>query len=148
MKETTANIKLMACDSRKITTQDLLNMNLPSEMDLIYIDGGHSVETVMADWQTARKLMMGDNTAVVFDDYFPEMPFVGCKVVVDGIDRTVYDVKIHPTVDDYTHPWGRLRTQLALVTKRSKATPGQVPGAAPTYKNEWAADIVHKVTGR
>jgi len=28
----------------------------------------------------------------MFDDYFPEMSFVGCKVVVDGIDRTRYDV--------------------------------------------------------
>jgi predicted O-methyltransferase YrrM len=146
LNETKANIKLTACDSRE-GVATLNTSGMPDTLDLIYIDGGHSIETVTADWETAQQLMH-DDTAVVFDDYFPEMPFVGCKVVVDGIDRTIYDVKINPIYDDYTHPWGRLRTQLALVTKKSNIVPVPEPGVAPTYKNEWAADIVHKVTGR
>jgi predicted O-methyltransferase YrrM len=151
LKDTNANIKLTACDSRNLNVPEAdpdcyVAPQLPP-MDLIFIDGGHSIETVMADWKTAQKLMHAD-TAVVFDDYFQETPFVGCKVIVDEIDRALYDVKIHPTVDDYAHPWGRLRTQLALVTKRSNLLPIPEPGVAPMYKNQWAADIMQKVAGR
>ena len=107
--------------------------DIDANSDLI---GGHSIKTVRADWKMAQQLMH-DDTAVVFDDYFPEMPFIGCKVVVDGIDRALYDVQINPVHDDYAHPWGRLRTQLALVTKHKERAP-----------NDWAGPLLKKVIGR
>jgi hypothetical protein len=140
--ETKADIHLKATDSNRYSDQVCSGEHAPGKMDLIYIDGGHSIETVKADWNTAQKLMH-DGTAVVFDDYFVETPFIGCKVVVDSIDHDVYDVKINPIYDDYAHPWGRLRTQLALV-KRKTAIEVQ-----PEHtRNDWAEAILKKVIGR
>ena len=86
--------------------------------DLIYIDGGHSLDTVAADWENAKN-MMTPESVVIFDDYFDEIPWIGCKVLIDGLNRHIYDVKLGYCVDDYSHPFGRLRTRLAIVTHRS-----------------------------
>lgn len=42
-------------------------------VDLIFIDGGHSVETIQADWEYARKAIKPGGV-VVFDDYYEDMP--------------------------------------------------------------------------
>jgi len=86
--------------------------------DLIYIDGGHSLDTVAADWENAKK-MMTPESVVIFDDYFDEIPWIGCKVLVDGLNRHIYNVTLCSEVDDYQHPFGRLRTRLAIVTHRN-----------------------------
>jgi hypothetical protein len=65
-------------------------------MDLIFIDGGHSQETVLSDW-TSVAPMVSDTTSVFFDDY----PNFGVGPVVDQIDRKVWDVTIFPTVDRF-----------------------------------------------
>jgi len=132
--ETEADITLVAFNSK-------LLHDIPAEerlkMDLIFIDGGHSLETVASDWEFA-KTSMHEKTVVVLDDYFPELPFIGAKNVVDNIDRSVFDVKIMPEIDDYTHPFGRLRTQLVIVRFKKPAT--VKPIAKP-----WAKDILMKV---
>jgi predicted O-methyltransferase YrrM len=64
-------------------------------MDLIFIDGGHSYETVKSDWENSKALMQ-DKTAVFFHNY----DFTGVKKAVDGIFREEYLVEIiHPPAD-------------------------------------------------
>jgi hypothetical protein len=58
---------------------------------------------------------MKPGTVVFFDDYLPEMPFIGCKFILDEIDKTKYDVEVMPDIDDYPKPWGKLRSQLLAV---------------------------------
>lgn len=65
-------------------------------MDFIFIDGGHSYETVLSDWESVEP-MIGEKTTVFFDDY----PNFGIGPVVDAIDRTKWDVTICPTVDRF-----------------------------------------------
>lgn len=132
--ETAADITLVAIDSKRI--HDVLPEHR-MKMDLIFIDGGHSLETVSSDWEFA-KTSMHEKTVVVLDDYFPELPFIGAKNVVDNIDRSVFDVKIMPEIDDYSHPFGRLRTQLVIVRFRQPETVR--PIAKP-----WAKDVLGKV---
>jgi len=132
--ETAADITLVAFDSK-------LLHEVPAEkrmkMDLIFIDGGHSLETVASDWEFAKS-SMHEKTVVVLDDYFPELPFIGAKNVVDNIDRSVFDVKILPEIDDYSHPFGRLRTQLVVVRFRQ-------PETAKPIAKPWAKDVLSKV---
>jgi FkbM family methyltransferase len=107
---TSAKVKLFKGDTKK--TLPIMDQ-LPS-MDLIYIDGGHSMETIRNDWYYASKLMK-PSTVVIFDDYYPELPFLGCKFLLDEIDKMKYDTEILPFFDDYPKEWGRLRTQLLAV---------------------------------
>ena len=134
--ETQAAITLITMDSN-----DLPRSSPESwpKMDFVYIDGGHRVETVANDWKFVQTLMH-EGTVVVFDDVFEELPFIGAKITVNTIDRTKYDVKISNEVDDYTHPWGRLRTRLAVVKLKRPDEPRAV--------KPWAKDILTKVIGR
>ncbi len=74
------------------------------KMDLIFIDGGHSYETVNNDWENSKTLIH-ERTAIFFHNY----NFSGVKRLVDSIYREEYRVKIiHPPSDCDT----------AFVTKR------------------------------
>jgi len=60
------------------------------KMDFIYIDGGHSYDTVKSDWENAEKLLHS-KTIVVFDDYDQD----GVAKVVNTLKER-YSVKIVP----------------------------------------------------
>lgn len=77
-------------------------------MDLVFIDGGHSEETVASDWRNVQGLLHRQSV-VFFDDY----PNFGIPPVVDSIDRRRWDVQIMPREDVYP------------VNPRFGATPGQ-----------------------
>ena len=70
-----------------------LTMNI--KPDFIFIDGGHSFETVESDWNYVKQ-MMHDETVVVFDDYLSACEDLrwGCNRVVDsleGYEREILD---------------------------------------------------------
>jgi predicted O-methyltransferase YrrM len=85
------NIHLYAGD----TTKTLVDADIP-KMNLIFIDGGHSFETVTADWRNVERLV-GDETVILFDDY----PNWGIGPVVDSIDRSHWSVEILPVRDHF-----------------------------------------------
>jgi len=88
------------------------------KMDLIFIDGGHKVETIQNDWKYARELMH-DETVVVFDDYYHKHDNVGCKTVVEAIDPSKYNVQILKPRDRVVTPWRRiLEINFVRVIKR------------------------------
>jgi hypothetical protein len=70
-----------------------LKLSLP-KMDLVFIDGGHSFETVTSDWINVQHFLH-EKSVVFFDDY----PHWGVGPVVDSIDRNKWDVDILPTED-------------------------------------------------
>lgn len=60
-----------------------------SPVDLVFIDGGHSYETVRADWTNCARLAH-PGTVIFFDDY----PLWGVGPAVDEIDRAVWNVEV------------------------------------------------------
>lgn len=48
-------------------------LNPELKADLIYIDGGHAVETIRSDFENAKK-MVKPGGVIVFDDYYVDMP--------------------------------------------------------------------------
>ena len=65
-------------------------------MDLVFIDGGHSEETVASDWENVKHLLH-EKSVVFFDDY----PNWGVGPVVDGIDSGLWDIEIMGIEDEF-----------------------------------------------
>jgi predicted O-methyltransferase YrrM len=96
-------------------TQDTLPKvisKLP-KMDFIFIDGGHSIETIKSDWQYVKRVM-NEDTIVIFDDYW-NIDNSGCKEVIEGIDKTKFKVTILPIQDKFKKKWGILKINFVKV---------------------------------
>lgn len=107
---------LVAGDTRKTLPEAARTL---APMDLIFIDGGHSYETVLSDW-TSLQPLISDTTSVIFDDY----PNFGIGPVVDHIDRMAWDVIIYPAADrfDIKDPsFGSDRSKTTLEVQLARA---------------------------
>jgi predicted O-methyltransferase YrrM len=102
-------------------TTDTLPKAVPAlpQMDFIFIDGGHSIETIANDWEWCRKLMRAD-TVVVFDDYYFDRDDVGAKAVIEKIDPSLYSVEILPIRDRFKKEWGVLSINFVRVFKKPR----------------------------
>ena len=85
------------------------------KMDFVFIDGGHSIETIKNDWEYTQQVM-DNHTIVIFDDYWNKED-AGCKKVVKSIDRNKFEVKILPTQDKFKKEWGTLKINFVQVEK-------------------------------
>lgn len=115
LEKTGANIYLFKGDTKE-TLPKVIN-NLP-KMDLVFIDGGHSIPTIKNDWEQVKKIM-DDKTIVIFDDYYHKRDDVGCKKIIEGIDANSYKVSILPIKDTFKTRWGFLEISFVQVKKRS-----------------------------
>ena len=59
------------------------------KVDLIFIDGGHRLDTIKNDWYKSIKFQK--NTIIIFDDYYLDNEKIirnfGCNLVVNKIDE-------------------------------------------------------------
>ena len=55
-------------------------------IDFVFIDGGHSVETIASDWGHIKHLMDRE-TVVIFDDYYENRNDFGCKDLIDSLEK-------------------------------------------------------------
>jgi predicted O-methyltransferase YrrM len=85
-------------------------------MDLIFIDGGHSYETVSNDWHYCQQLMHS-GTVVFLDDYWSRSD-AGTDRVVAAIDRERYEVEVLDPEDTFKKDWGLLRVRFVRVRLR------------------------------
>ncbi len=109
---------LVAGDTTKTIPAMITHLPL---MDLIFIDGGHSYETVHADWNNIQPIIHA-NTVVLFDDY----PNFGVKPLIDHLDTSQWRVQVFPTTDhlragDFNsgNPPAVLRFQIVQVTRQN-----------------------------
>ncbi len=117
LQTTKANIHLYKGNTLKTLSEAVGKI---PKMDFIFIDGGHSVETIASDWKYVQELMHKD-TVVIFDDYWRNRTDAGCKAVVDAIDHNQFNVEILPEIDRFNNPdFGNLEISFAKVTQSNK----------------------------
>jgi hypothetical protein len=83
--------------------------------DFIYIDGGHSIETIQNDWNYSEKLLAPDGLAI-FDDYYLNDENRGAKSLIDDLlrdDRFV--VRFFPMTEDIIED---IQITMVAVTRR------------------------------
>lgn len=71
------------------TRETLANFNEP--IDFVWIDGGHSVETIRSDWENVKRCLTPD-AAVFFDDYYTgpiDTTRFGCNSIVADLKHEV-----------------------------------------------------------
>lgn len=89
--------------------------------DIVFIDGGHALETIQFDWQQIEKVM-GPKTVVIFDDYYicdnaEAIAEIGCQKIIDALNPNVYSSRLYPTVDSFEREFGTQHIQFARVQK-------------------------------
>lgn len=119
---TGAAIHLSKGYSRDTLPQMLFESARPPYVDFALIDGGHSHETIAADWQVVRALM-GPKSIVVFDDYYdntePDVQALGCRRLIDGLSRREFVVDVLQPVDRFSKDWGVLAVRMVSVRLRT-----------------------------
>lgn len=92
----TVEIELIMGDTKKTIPDD-------SKFDFVFIDGGHSIETIANDFAKVK-----ESTVIVFDDfYYPDdagncldVQKIGCNKIVDEM-QSGWDVEILDTMSLY-----------------------------------------------
>lgn len=87
--------------------------------DLIFVDGGHSAETMESDFRHVAPLL-APGGALFIDDYWPDHEDGGCKRVIDGLDRRAWDVHFCEPPDLYVgaYQYGTdLRVSMVRLTR-------------------------------
>jgi hypothetical protein len=118
-------LQLVAGDTRETLPQSVPTIGL---VDVVFLDGGHSYETVRSDWRAVQQLLH-PGSVVFLDDYIvgPAADALGCGVarLVDEIDRSQYDVRLLHPIDTalMKAPPGLFRTRIARVTRKGSTDP-------------------------
>jgi len=63
--------------------------------DFIFIDGGHSLDTVKNDWENCRDKFSHGKTVFLFDDYYHDTTIAqkfGCRSLIDSLDPSLFKV--------------------------------------------------------
>lgn len=70
--------------------------------DFVFLDGGHSLETIENDWNHVYRLMK-KNTVVIFDDYYHNRTDVGARKLVTEISQNkIFKVTLHNVIDHFS----------------------------------------------
>ena len=117
-----AKVHLSRGYSRDTLPALLFQTDRPAHFDFVLIDGGHAQETIQADWEVVRSLM-GPQSVVVFDDYYDNtesaVANLGCRRLIDGLDRRQFDVHVMDPVDRFRKAWGVLQVRMVSVQARA-----------------------------
>jgi hypothetical protein len=115
LEKTGARIRLFRGDTNE--TLWAAAEALPA-IDFVFIDGGHSIETIENDWRGVQRLMH-EKTVVLFDDYYADRLDVGARYLVESLDSSKFRVEVLPIQDVFRKPWGLLCVNMVLVVRQS-----------------------------
>ncbi len=101
------------------------NKTLPliknKKIDFIFIDGGHSVNTIKSDWKNCKNLMR-KNSICVFDDYYINDKKIikkfGSNKIIKNISSKKYTKKICMLTDNFIHLGNNLKIKMYYVKKK------------------------------
>jgi len=119
LEETGTNIRLYTGYTRDTLPSFVAEFQATeTALDFIFIDGGHSIETIASDWRFVKDLM-SNKTVVLFDDYYgnnePEVAGFGCQSLINTLDKEAYDVEVLQPSDYFQKEWGLLKTNMVKV---------------------------------
>jgi hypothetical protein len=86
--------------------------------NLIWMDGGHSLETIASDWACCSELVDAD-TIVLLDDYYEHRDDYGCKKLVAALQQDPRWVVELPQPVDEPSPGVRIRVAKVTLAKAS-----------------------------
>lgn len=90
-----ANIRLVVGNTRETIK------NIPGQpVDFIFIDGGHSLETIESDWKNLQKFITID-TVIILDDYYPNDNTKGCRKLIHNLSLDKWDIEWLEPVDEF-----------------------------------------------
>lgn len=93
-------------------------------IDFIFIDGGHSPETIQSDWDNIQKFI-GPETIVIFDDYFYDKTDLGCKLLIDSLGQSndnKWKVNLLEPIDHFPKEGWTQHTQMVKVVQSSSSS--------------------------
>ena len=106
LKESGAQIHLYKGNSKETLPKNISDIG---GVDIAFIDGGHSLDTIISDWNNVQKIM-DEKTMVLFDDYFicdnEDLRMVCCNQLIDQLDRSKYSVEFLEPYDRIDKEWG------------------------------------------
>ena len=90
-----------------------------STYDFIFIDGGHSWETIENDWKEAQNYAH-DGTVFLLDDYYyndpDEVKGIGCQKLVQSLmDKGNWIITMLSPVETWPQPWGELKIGMVRI---------------------------------
>jgi predicted O-methyltransferase YrrM len=93
---------------------------IKEKFEIIFIDGGHSYETVKKDVELSESLL-SDGGFIILDDYTNRNAEVkagyGITQLVSELDKNKWDIQISRLPDLFWHDWGLLITRLVILRK-------------------------------
>ncbi len=123
LEKTGAQINLFMGYTQEALPKFVSDFKNGSLIDFIFIDGGHSIETITSDWNNIIPLM-SKNTVVVFDDYYSntvkEVENFGCKKLIDSLNKEKYQIEILNPQNQFQQNWGLLKINLVKVLLRNR----------------------------
>jgi Methyltransferase domain len=133
LERTKANINLFKGYSRDTLPIFVKHCHETNKaVDLVFIDGGHSFETIETDWQYASELV-AEGGIIIFDDFLSnteeEVAGVGCQDLVSRLDPRRYSVQLLEPEDRYVNAWGTLRTRMVAVRIKERESSTRSPTA-------------------
>lgn len=112
------SLKLIKGDTNKILPDYYKNFH--NYFDFIFIDGGHSIETISNDFNFSLK-MIKKNGYIILDDYYHNnknlVKYAGCNKLINNLDNNFKKV-ISKKRDIHISPiYGRFEISLVCVQK-------------------------------
>ena len=93
---------------------------IKEKFEIIFIDGGHSYETIKEDLELSESLL-SDGGLIILDDYTNRNAEVkagyGIARLVSELDKNKWEIQISKLPDLFLHDWGLLITRLVILRK-------------------------------
>jgi hypothetical protein len=117
LRATGADIRLVRGNTRVTLPRSAALLH---DADFVFIDGGHSVETIRSDFSAVSDAVR-PGVPIILDDYYvdpgPELAGLGCQSLVNGLERSRYQVEVLDPMDVIERPEGPLRIRMARVQR-------------------------------
>jgi hypothetical protein len=118
LQATGADVRLVRGNTRTTVPQSAA---LLADADLTFIDGGHSIETITSDFNAVIAAVR-PGAPVILDDYYvepgPHLAGLGAQSLIDGLDRSKFDVSLLDPVDVIERDEGPLWIRMVEVRRR------------------------------